>query len=90
MRGEGPLGAFAGLAGFAAATVFGCGSAFFEIAAVLLFLSALAGFAAPVFGGYILQRTGGDWNIFLYTMAGIYLIGTLCWPFIDPVTPVEQ
>jgi len=50
----------------------------------------LAGFAAPVFGGYILQRTGGDWNIFLYTMAGIYLIGTLCWPFIDPVTPVEQ
>ena len=50
----------------------------------------LAGFAAPVFGGYILQRTGGDWNVFLYTMAGIYLIGTLCWPFIDPVTPVEQ
>lgn len=50
----------------------------------------LAGFAAPVFGGYILQRTGGDWNVFLYTMAGIYLVGTLCWPFIDPVTPVEQ
>jgi predicted MFS family arabinose efflux permease len=50
----------------------------------------LAGFAAPVFGGYILQRTGNDWNIFLYTMAGIYLIGTFCWPFIDPVKPLPQ
>lgn len=50
----------------------------------------LAGFAAPVFGGYILQRTGGDWNVFLYTMAGIYFLGTFCWPFIDPVKPLEQ
>jgi len=50
----------------------------------------LAGFAAPVFGGYILQRTGGDWSVFLYTMAGLYLLGTFCWPFIDPVTPMEQ
>lgn len=49
----------------------------------------LAGFAAPLIGGYILQRTGGDWNLFLYTMAGMYLLGTFCWPFIDPVTPIE-
>ena len=49
----------------------------------------LAGFAAPVFGGYILERTGGDWNVFLYTMAAIYLVGVICWPFIDPVTPME-
>ncbi len=48
----------------------------------------LAGFAAPVFGGYILQQTGGNWNAFLYTMAGMYLLGTFCWPFIDPVTPL--
>jgi len=50
----------------------------------------LAGFAAPVFGGYVLQRTGGNWNVFLYTMAAIYLVGTICWPFIDPVTPLER
>ena len=50
----------------------------------------LAGFAAPVLGGYILQETGGNWNIFLYTMAGMYLAGIFIWPFIDPVTPLEK
>jgi len=49
----------------------------------------LAGFAAPVLGGYILQWTHGNWNAFLYSMAGVYLLGTFCWPFIDPVTPLE-
>jgi nitrate/nitrite transporter NarK len=50
----------------------------------------LAGFVAPMTGGYILQRTGGDWNMFLYTMVGMYVLGIFCWPFIDPVTPIEQ
>jgi ACS family glucarate transporter-like MFS transporter len=50
----------------------------------------MAGFVAPWLGGYIIQQTGGDWNVFLYTMAGVYLVGTLCWPFIDPVTPLEE
>ena len=50
----------------------------------------LAGFVAPAMGGYILQRTGGDWNLFLYTMVGMYLLGTLCWPFIDPVKPIDR
>jgi len=50
----------------------------------------LAGFVAPWLGGYILQTTGGDWNLFLYTMAAAYLLGTFCWPFIDPVTPLEE
>jgi MFS transporter, ACS family, glucarate transporter len=49
----------------------------------------LAGFVAPVLGGHILQWTGGNWNAFLYTMAGVYVLGTFCWPFIDPVTPLE-
>lgn len=50
----------------------------------------LAGFVAPVFGGYILKTTNDDWNLFLYIMAGVYTLGVLCWPFIDPVTPIEQ
>ena len=50
----------------------------------------MAGFAAPVLGGYILQWTHGNWNTFLYVMAGVYLLGTFCWPFIDPVTPLER
>jgi len=50
----------------------------------------MAGFVAPWLGGYILQTTGGNWNLFLYTMAGAYFLGTLCWPLLDPVTPLEK
>lgn len=50
----------------------------------------LAGFVAPVAGGWIVQHTGGDWNIFLYTMAVNYLLGAFCWPLIDPVTPLDR
>jgi MFS family permease len=50
----------------------------------------LAGFVAPSVGGYILKSTGGDWNMFLYTMVGMYVLGVFCWPFIDPVTPIEK
>ena len=48
----------------------------------------LAGFVAPVVGGMI-RDAGYDWNIFLYSMAAVYVLGGLCWPFIDPVTPLE-
>jgi sugar phosphate permease len=50
----------------------------------------LAGFVAPWLGGRILDQTGGDWNSFLYLMAGVYALGTVFWPFIDPVTPLEK
>lgn len=49
----------------------------------------LAGYASPVIGGYILAATGRDWNIFLYSMAAVYLAGTVIWPFIDPETAIE-
>ncbi|MGC2662076.1 MAG: MFS transporter [Bryobacteraceae bacterium] len=49
----------------------------------------LAGFVAPVVGGYILQVTGGKYEPFLYSMAIAYALGALCWPFIDPTTPLE-
>ncbi|MGH9665064.1 MAG: MFS transporter, partial [Bryobacteraceae bacterium] len=49
----------------------------------------LAGAIAPMIGGLIIERTG-NWNLFLYVMAAMYLIGTFCWPFIDPVTPLEN
>ena len=50
----------------------------------------LAGFVAPVTGGYILQNFNKDYNLFIYLMAGIYVIGACMWPFIDPVTPIDQ
>lgn len=54
----------------------------------------MAGFVAPTIGGYILENTKNstgvsDWNSFLYLMAGVYLMGTAVWPFIDPVKPIE-
>jgi ACS family glucarate transporter-like MFS transporter len=48
----------------------------------------LAGFVAPVVGGYM-RDAGYDWSVFIYTMGAVYFIGTLCWPFIDPVTPID-
>jgi sugar phosphate permease len=55
----------------------------------------MAGFVAPTVGGILLDAskasTGtADWNQFLYLMAGVYLAGTVIWPFIDPVKPLEQ
>lgn len=49
----------------------------------------LGGFAMPALGGYILQHTGRDYNLLIYIMVGIYIIGACLWPFIDPVTPLE-
>jgi sugar phosphate permease len=49
----------------------------------------MAGFVAPWLGGHIVDSTGGNWNMFLYTMAAAYMLGVFCWPFIDPVTPLE-
>jgi len=50
----------------------------------------LAGFVAPTVGGYILKNYNKDYHMFLYIMAGVYLIGAIVWPMIDPVTPMEQ
>jgi len=60
------------------------------VAGSMNMMGNLAGFACPVIGGYILAATGRNWNMFLYVMAAVYLAGPLIWPFIDPVTPLEQ
>jgi ACS family glucarate transporter-like MFS transporter len=45
--------------------------------------------ASPIAMGYILKATNGNWALCMYSVAGAYLLGTLCWPFMDPVTPLE-
>jgi len=60
------------------------------VAGSMNMMGNLGGFAAPVTGGYLLQHTGGDWNLLLYLMAGIAAVGALCWVFIDPVTAIED
>ena len=49
----------------------------------------LAGGAAPVVVGYILNATNNNWLVPIYVMAAIYLIGVVCWLLLDPVTPLE-
>jgi ACS family glucarate transporter-like MFS transporter len=60
------------------------------IAGSMNMMGNLAGFAAPAIGGIILQRTHGNYNVFMYVMAVAYVIGFFAWPFIDPVTPIDQ
>ena len=52
-------------------------------------LGNLAGFAAPVLGGFLLDRTHGNWNMLLYVMGAVYVAGAACWPFIDTDTPLD-
>ena len=58
------------------------------VAGTMNLMANLAGMSSSVFGGYLLQRTGGDWNLFVTILAGVYFLGVFCWPLIDPVTPV--
>jgi MFS transporter, ACS family, glucarate transporter len=51
-------------------------------------LGNLAGFTAPVLGGFLLDHTHGNWNMLLYVMAAVYVAGAACWPFIDTDTPI--
>jgi MFS family permease len=47
------------------------------------------GALCPVVIGYILRWTHQDWNLTFYVSAAVYLMGILCWRFLDPVTPLE-
>ena len=54
------------------------------VAATMNMFGNLAGFAAPVVSGIILQRTGGDWNGLIYVMVGAACISALSWLYLDP------
>jgi MFS transporter, ACS family, glucarate transporter len=54
------------------------------VAASMNMLGNLAGFVAPVVGGVILQRTGGDWNMLIYTMVAAAMVSSLCWLGLHP------
>ena len=50
----------------------------------------LAGYAAPVVGGYIVHGQPVRYTYLLYLMAAVYALGTVCWPWIDPVTAIDE
>jgi ACS family glucarate transporter-like MFS transporter len=54
------------------------------VAAAMNMLGNLAGFVAPVVGGVILERAGGNWNVLIDTMALAAIISAACWLYLDP------
>jgi MFS family permease len=44
----------------------------------------------PLAIGYILYWTNNNWDLILYLSAAVYLLGIVCWKFLDPVTPLES
>lgn len=54
------------------------------VSATMNMLGNLAGFVAPTFAGFILQRTGNDWNPLIYIMALAACVSASCWLALDP------
>jgi MFS transporter, ACS family, glucarate transporter len=54
------------------------------VAAAMNMMGNLAGFVAPVTGGIILQRAGGNWNILIDIMAVAAVVAAACWLYLDP------
>jgi MFS family permease len=50
----------------------------------------LGGAVAPIVVAKVLALPGGNWDWNFYMFAGVYVVGALCWFFIDPVTPMDQ
>jgi MFS family permease len=50
----------------------------------------LAGFVAPVATGYILTWGHGNWDLTFYVSAAIYLMGIVCWAFLDSGEKLES
>ena len=50
----------------------------------------IGGALSPLAIGYILTWTSNDWSLTFYVSAAIYLIGAICWLFIDAHTPLEK
>jgi ACS family glucarate transporter-like MFS transporter len=48
------------------------------------------GAMCPMAIGYILSRTGGNWDVTFYVSAAIYFMGSFFWLVMDPVTPLDK
>jgi MFS family permease len=50
----------------------------------------IGGAVGPIVIGYILQYMNHNWTLTFALSAAIYVIGGLCWLWIDPVTPIDK
>jgi MFS family permease len=60
------------------------------VAATMNMLGNLAAFVAPVAGGVILQHTGGNWNVLIYTMSASAVVSAFCWLYLNPESARRQ
>ncbi|PYR55554.1 MAG: MFS transporter [Acidobacteria bacterium] len=49
----------------------------------------IAGGFSPLVVGYLLAWTANDWTLTFYVSATIYMLGGVCWLFLDSHTPVD-
>jgi ACS family glucarate transporter-like MFS transporter len=54
------------------------------VSSTMNMLGNFAGFVAPVVFGLILQNTGNNWAMVMYTMAAAAIVSALCWFFLEP------
>jgi len=50
----------------------------------------IGGAISPLAIGYMLKWTDNNWNLTFYVSAAIYVLGIVCWRFLDSVTPLER
>src|SRR5207249_2502568 len=48
------------------------------------------GALAPMVVPFVLKLAHGQWSANFWMFAAVYLLGGLCWLFIDPVTPLGE
>ncbi len=59
------------------------------LAGTMNMMGNLGGFVSPIAIGYIVQQTN-NWTLTFYVTAAVYLIGSVFWLMLDPVTPLEE
>ncbi len=50
----------------------------------------IGGALSPLIIGYILTWSPGNWELTFHVSSAIYLLGAVCWLFIDATTPLEE
>ena len=53
-------------------------------------MGSIAGASSVLVVGYLLAWTSNNWTVTFYISAAIYLIGAVCWLFLDSHTPLER
>jgi len=53
-------------------------------------MGGIAGGLSVIVLTYLLAWTGDNWTLTFYVSSSIYLVGAICWLFLDSHTPIEQ